>query len=524
MPEIQHLTREQLQDVIQFSEALYLADNMGWFSPWLSNDLMNSLNNNPRIPTLDKIKEALANYKTNAKNLQGYVEFMNNYDMIFKRTLYSYANTLAFDLQLVCTNAFTREDYQSEQYKEDKKRIYNFLDKFNYIQEFRNVVIEVMLRETYFTWFRKTKWGNKGMKCALQVMPQEYCMLTGYWENGLLWDLDYNYFLQPGVDLDGFDPSIKRTYFKMFMPGKEGMNFEYRPTAPLNERTGQYAYWAQTSPKDGAWCFKFSINNFNNTPFLSPFLKDAILNDEIAKLQYNKDMISAYAILAGEMRLFDNAKSGTKSNQFAIDIPTLGGFMAKAKAGLGTLIKLAALPTENTKFYQFTDNTPDMYKDQLSTSAAVGSGVSRVIYSSDRMSNAEVEAGIIDQYNTVRPMYQQFNEFMNFFGNQLTRHYKFKFIFDGCSYPFEREKRFDKVMRLADKGQVLNPSAFAAAAGYQPQDFERMLQESKWSGWSDLWQLPLNNNTQSSSEESKGGRPQLDSDELSESGELNRDM
>lgn len=50
------------------------------------------------------------------------------------------------------------------------------------------------------------------------------------------------------------------------------------------------------------------------------------------------------------------------SDQFAINPATLGGFMAKAKAGLGKMIRLAALPTENTKFYQFNDNNTDMYK------------------------------------------------------------------------------------------------------------------------------------------------------------------
>ena len=251
MPETKFLTREQLTDVIEFSQALYAADSMGWFSPWLSNELMQNLNNNPRIPDLDKIKQALANYKSNADNLQGYMEFMNNYDMIFKRTLYSYANTLAFDLEITCTNAFTQADYQSKEYEEDKRRIYNFLDKFNYKQEFRNVVIEVLLRETYFTWFRKTKWGNKGMKFALQIMPQEYCMLTGYWEKGLLFDFDMGYFLEPGVDIDGFDPAFKKYYNNVFGENKNPWN--YVPTNPLNSRDGIFALWTQTSPEDGAW-------------------------------------------------------------------------------------------------------------------------------------------------------------------------------------------------------------------------------------------------------------------------------
>lgn len=520
MPE-QSLTKEQLSDVLAFSQALYLTETTGAFSPWLSNELLRNLNNNARVPTLNAIKKALKDYKNQEKNLQGFNEFMMNYDMIFKRTLYSYANVLAFDLNVVCTNAFTQSDYESPAYQEDKRRIYEFLDKFDYKKEFKNVVIEVLRRETYYTWFRKTKWGNKGMKFALQIMPQDYCMLTGYWEKGLLWDLDYNYFLQAGVDIEGFDPSIIKTFNKMFGPGAHPLN--YNPTAPLNERTGEYAYWAQTSPMDGAWCFKLNTSNFTSVPFLSPFLKDSILNDEIAQLQYNKDMLAAYAILAGEIRLFETKQSGNKANQFAIDPATLGGFMAKAKNGLGELVKLAALPVENSKFYQFTDNNTNMYSDQLANSAGVGSGISRVIYSSDRQAAAEIEAGITDQYNTMKSMYSQFENFMDFYGNQLTKHYKFKFIFDGCSYKFEREQRFDRLMKIADKGLVLNPGAFASVMGYRPQDFERMLQESKWGGWNQLWQLPLNSNTQSA-DSGEVGRPQSDDDDLSESGEMNRNM
>ena len=49
------------------------------------------------------------------------------------------------------------------------------------------------------------------------------------------------------------------------------------------------------------------MSNFNATPFLAPFLKSALLDGEIEELQYNKDIASAYAILAGDIRLFDNA-------------------------------------------------------------------------------------------------------------------------------------------------------------------------------------------------------------------------
>lgn len=336
-----------------------------------------------------------------------------------------------------------------------------------------------------------------------------------------------NYFLMPGVDINGYDPAFKRYFNRVFGPDAS-LYTDYRPTNPLKARNGQFAYWTQTSPNDGAWAFKFNTGNFNNTPYLAPFLKESILNDEIQQLQLDKDIIGAYGILAGEIRLTDDAKSGAAPNQFAISPKTLGAFMGKAKNGLGKLVKLAALPTENTKFYQFSDSNTDMYSEQLSNSAGVGSGVSRVIYSSDRMGNAEIEAGITDQYNTMsKALYPQFENFLNFYVNKITKKYKFKFILDGCSYQFEREKRFNRLMKMSEKGIVLNSSAYASVLGYMPQDFDRMLEESKYSGWiGNFSQLMANANTMSmgsSSTQKAVGRPQKEAGELSESGELNRD-
>lgn len=520
-----YINEEQVQAVIQFAQGLWAGEKYGVYSPWLQNQLLNNLNNNSIVPTYQKIQEALASYKESANNLQGYMEFMQKFDMIFSRTLMSYVNVLSFDLTVTCKNAFTQSDYQSTEYAEDKKRIYKFLDNFDYKAEFRKMLQEMMRHEVVYTWFRKTKWGNKGMKCALQIMPQNRCMLTGYWEKGLLWDFDMNYFLQPGVDIDGFDPAFKKYYNNVF--GDNQNPWHYIPTNPLDSREGIFATWTQTSPDDGAWCFKLFPENFNTTPYLAPFLKDAIRNDEIANLQYNKDIASAYGILAGEIRLFDNAKSGTTANQFAIDPATLGAFMGKVKEGLqnvgttGPTTKAVAMPTENIKWFQFSDSNPTMYEQQLSNSAGVGSGISRVIYSSDRMSNAEIEAGIIDQYNTVKQVYSQFNNFLEFFGNQLTKKYKFKMTLDGCSYPFEREKRFERLTKAADKGIVLGPSAWASAMGYTPMEFDRLLDEAKYGDFSNKWQLMLNTNT--TAQDSQGGRPQKNTGDLTDSGESSRD-
>lgn len=510
------ISRSDVQDVIDFSSGLMAMD--GFYSPFLSNQLLTNLNNNPRLPSAESVKKALNDYKNSGEELQGFVEFASSFDMIFKRTLYSYANALSFDLQVTCKNAYTESDYQSDEYKKDRQTVDNFLTNFDYKKEFYNVLLNVLKRDTYFTWFRKTKTGNRGkMKFALQIMPQDYCMLTGYFEKGLLWSLNILYYMQPGVDLNGFDPSITKTYLRAL----ETID-SYVPSAPLNDRKGSYAMWADVSPLDGAWAWKFDTSSFANNPFLSPYVANVLRSDEIGELQYNKDLIAASGILAGEIKLFDSAKSGTKANQFSIDPKTLGTFMSLVKKGLQSTIKAVAVPLENIKFFQFEDKNPNSYTNELTTTAGIGTGISRVIYSSDKMSNAELEAALNEVYQTMKPMYAQFNNFLDFYVNQMTSKYKFKFEFVGSNYQFERDARFDKMMKMADKGLVLNSSAWASAIGMNPVTFDRMLAESKYTGWIDKYStLMLNANTTAQSNE--GGRPRQAGTSLTESGEASRE-
>lgn len=247
----QLLTSKQVDEVLEFSQALHAMDSYGYYNPWLQNNLLQNLNNSAKTATLDAIKKSLADYRNQAENLQEYTEFMQKWSSLFNRTISYYANILSFDMYPVCTNVYTEDEYKSKEYAEDKKKVYNFLDAFDYKAEFAKVVKEVLRHEVYYTWFRKTKWGNKGMKYALQVMPQDRCMMTNYWEKGILYSFDMDYFFQAGVDIDGFDPAFKKYFNNVF--GEDANLHSYRPTAPLNKQDGVFATWTQTSPLDGAW-------------------------------------------------------------------------------------------------------------------------------------------------------------------------------------------------------------------------------------------------------------------------------
>ena len=75
--------------------------------------------------------------------------------------------------------------------------------------------------------------------------------------------------------------------------------------------------------------------------------------------------------------------------------------------------------------------------------------------------------------------------------------------------------------KAADKGIVLGSSAWASAMGYTPMEFDRLLDEAKYGDFNNKWQLMLNTNT--TAQDSQGGRPQKDTGDLTDSGASSRD-
>ena len=70
-----------IQNIIDFSAGLMAVDN--FYSPFLSNQLLTNLNNNPRLPSAESVKKALNDYKNSGEELQGFVEFASSFDMIY---------------------------------------------------------------------------------------------------------------------------------------------------------------------------------------------------------------------------------------------------------------------------------------------------------------------------------------------------------------------------------------------------------------------------------------------------------
>lgn len=510
--EKEELTKDELFQVLQFADGLYQTN---YFTPDMLNQNLIGLNIQPLKPTYDKLIRAINNSQYSPQELQGYSEWLSVADGLFSKTTNYFAGILSFDLSMSCKNAYG-EDYKSEEYKEDLKRVHKFLDSFDYQGEFRKILQMMIKNETVFTCLRDNMSETKA-KRTLQILPQDRCKITGYWEGGYLFDFDMAYFLRPGVSIDAY-ADVYKDYFKNTFTGKN-IN-DYIPTNPFDKRDGTFSFYTQTSPIDGNFAFKLDTSNFNSVPFLSSAMVTNLLNSEIQELQRNKNLMGAWAALVGELELLDNTKS-TQADAFAIGLKTVGSLLQMLKAGLGSSnIKVGAMPTREVEWYQYQDYNKDMYDKQLKQSAGQSASASRMIYSDDKMSQSELENAIITDYNTIKKVYAQFNNFMNFYVNRKTKKYKFNFNFEGCSYPFERKQRFTQLMELGAVGIVLNSSAYASALGVKPNMFDAMMDEAHSGDF--LTKLSPLISIHTSTDKSKG-QPEKDSSELSDGGSVARD-
>lgn len=515
------LSKEQVISVLEFAQGLYddpIVGKYGFYTPQMLNKELVALNNTASKPTYDKINKALDTPVESAEILQTYSTWAKFSDAIYAKTQNYFSNMLSFDVRRVCINA-KKSDYNSIEYKEDLERVYKFFRTFDHKREFKKMVNEMLKKNVVYTWYRDNRNEDTPQK-ALQILPQDYCKITGNTSLCPLFDFDMGYFLNTGTNIDMFDPIFKKYYNDMFNGDLEKYSLRDNP---MYQKGGNYAYWQHTSLINGAWVFVFTDGNYNEIPPFSFLLRSSILNPEIEALQRDKDIISAYAILYGEMETSNKALSGQVPNDTAFTPKAMGKFLQLLASGLDRHFKPLAFPLKDVEFKQFSDSNTDMSNDQYTSSAAQGASASSLIYTTEKMGVEEFKNALFTDYLLMKQLYRQFDAFLNYFVNQKTRKFKFKFTCEGSDYPSIRDEMTTRVKSLADRGIVGNISLWEQAFGYGLGELDTMCDEGISQ---DKLQLMLNPNTATEEVDnnSNDGRPIKTSNEMTESSQISQDI
>jgi len=509
------LSEEDVGYILKFADSLAGYGIYGnALTPMLLNKRMQDISLNPLAPTESSLNTALLNPKDSELVIQAFSQDFEIQSQLYKRLLAYLGNMLSFDLTYECIDTKKYEDYKSKKYKDDLDILKNFLDNFDYKKEFQSVVMELLRNEAYFCCMR---W-DKG-KLVLQELPSspQYTMITGRWSYGLLFSINMIWWLQPGVDLGLYPPFFKEKYLKLWGDRSNGIPMYDATLSPETRGSSSWVYW-QDVPSSIGWAFKFNPTLATRTCFFSGLFLDLIQQPLMRALQKNINMASAAKMVMGEIPLLKDTAAKTK-DMYAISAGNLGNFMAIVKAAIGESIKAAALPLSNAQSVEFTgDNS--LYKSYLKNTAALSGVNTNLIFTNDqKMNTIETQLSLNSDEQMMMSLYPQFEDFMNYQINKLTKNYHFKIHFEGSDFYNNRQQRLDVQMGLMPQGIVL-PQKIAASMGMNPFTFQRQLDEARASGFVGNLTPIISAFQQSGSKDT--GRPQKDESDLSGEGEQTR--
>lgn len=465
------------------------------------------------VSNAEKIMKALDDPSDNEDSLisMSQNEYIRN--MIYKRNFDYIANLLSFNLSIQCKNA-KPSDYKSKQYKEDFGVLEDFLTKFDYREEFKKSVFNMLNEEAYFCMLRTDMSQDK---YVLQDFPYRYAKITARSTHGLIADYDMSYFLNSTVDINMYPKWIRKKYSSLFR-GKHG--FIYNPSNNLDSRNSTFSLWVQTSPEDGAWVFKMNPDFVANIPYFAPMLTDTSLIPIYRSLQTNQSMAAAKKIITSEWPLLKEQKGGNVTDMLAVRSETMGKIVGACARALGDAFNIINIPSDKIDTHEFTVTDKDSYSNFLKTiSSMLGGG--RSIFSTDKQTAEETRLSLNIDEMLVEKMYEQFEDFLDYYINRLTKKFKFAFRFSGTNSYQNREKRKKDALEFAAVG-VVSQNKIANALDMDIVELKRELEMTKNMGFTDLLMPMLNMYTGNSGSGNSPGAPQKSQSELTESGQETR--
>lgn len=530
-------SEQAVWNVLDFMAGIY-GDLKGYNNPIpydarMENNNLIALNNNPKIPTAETLRQAIVNYKDNAELLQDFSEFMKAWDTLYAKIIDVKLSMLNFDINWYVDRYMIKDtsELDSPLFQEDYRRVCKFMSKFKAKQEFRKVAENTLIADTYFCWLRDS-YGQfnddeleldysvkRSQNFALQMMPQEYCKITGssVYPNTFLWDFNVDYFENAWVNVNNYDPSLKQAYDSIL--GNKQIRSFVNNSVDLNRVSKSYDGFVRTKVNNGAYCFKYDCSNFNAVPPYAKLMREAFGNDEIARLQKSKDVLSTNALILGEMKTKKDDNIGNEKNSFIIDPKQVGTLLKIARNMLNNAnIKQIALPLEESRMYQFNDMNPKMVDNRLNSVANQSISSGSMVYTNEKMGQFELQNALALDYHSIADrLYPQFENFLEFFVNKKTKKYKFKFSVKGSTLPFLRQPEIDNQIKISNMGMQADTTKYSALMGYDSNELESMMMMAKYGGMQDNLVLLMNSNTSS---DGNAGNPTKSIQDKSDNGSM----
>lgn len=457
------------------------------------------LNNNTTSPTFslytkDDITKFLANPYTYEKQLRAAVIYIYGASPHFRR-LIQYFTGLSDLSYVVSPFKSDPKSANKNTVGRNYRKTLNFLSSMNIKTQFPKILTVCLREDTFFA----TCWVSND-SVTIQQLPSDYCSIATIEGNVPNVTFDFSYFDSRGALLDYY-PQEFRTKYALYQ----------------KQRTRR---WIELdSPTSFAIKCNADIFDYALPPFAA-ILREVYDLEDYRQMKLSKTALENYAMVVMQLGMDDEGNWTMDYNKARDFWSNLDAVLPEEVGSVLTPMPVSKISFEKSNTAS-TDTVAEAEQNLFSAA-----GVSSLLFNNEKASaNAlalSIKADQAITFGIVKNIEDAINRLLQ--AQSFGKNFKVTFL---DVSPFNRKEMGDMYLKAASYGMP-TIAMYCASQGLGQAEFDSMnFLENDILGIKDLF-IPLKNSSTQSSVESKGatdegGRPQKAADELSESGEQNRE-
>lgn len=501
----------------------------GSYSPIFGEQLVNELYPQSVPYTREKIRTLLKDAEKNSFQIRQAAEYVRNNILQFERVEQYFISLFSFKYYLIPKKSIKK----FTDLKRSKEKVYKFLESLRIKEQFPRITADVIKNGCGFYLFSK-----KGDMFDFLRLPIDQCRITGVRNTfGMCFEVDAFYF-QRLYDLGMVTPEIY-SYYKDLIeskmsPAEKDDNGKIRrdENGELRRRIGKAneRIFIPISPLHGC-CITANPYKGTKLPLLSALLPDSLDILEYKNIQKQKSILETWCIIPQVIPYEEVEKPKVPLQLAKQTIAMLQSALPQGVVTFSTPLEVQnpiTLQSSNTQ-----ENITGLGEQNFFSAVGIAGNIMGV---GEAKNQAALDFSNLTDFGFVSYLYGQFDSIVNLLIMIYVNENDWKVKFFGNTYRHEKEVKDASSMFSTNN---LPAEYLGANLGFEPQEFEYMLELGDKSKLKDLMK-PLVSQFQQSSNQSvstnstkkndsnsnastdTGGRPELDSDELSDGGEQAR--
>lgn len=503
----------------------------GSYSPIFGEQLVNGLYPQSVPYTREKIRTLLKDAEKNSFEIRQAAEYVRNNILQFERAEQYFISLFSFKYYLLPKRSINK----FSDFKKSKEKVYKFLESLRIKEQFPRITADVIKNGCGFYLYSK-----KGDVFDFLRLPIDQCRITGVRSTyGMCFEVDAYYF-QKLYGLGMVTPEIYDYYKDLIeekmSPAERDKNGEIKRDKNgnikrkkrqkgINERI-----FIPISPLHGC-CITADPYRGTKVPLLAALLPDSLDILEYKNIQKQKSILETWCIIP-QVIPYDSVEKPKVPLQLAKQtIAALQTALPQGVVTFSTPLEVQnpiTLQSSNTQ-----ENITGLGEQNFFSAVGIAGNVMGV---GEAKNQAVLDFSNLTDFGFVSYIYGQFDSIVNLLIMIYVNENDWKIKFFGNSYRHDKEIKDASSMFSTNN---LPAEYLGANLGFEPQEFEYMLEMGDKSKLKDLMKPLVSQFQQSSSQNvsinkqqtnsnsnasiTEGGRPQKDVDELTDSGQQARE-